>query len=207
MRCAAFALLISATFLVSSCTSTKANVARGGQLTSIEVTREIGFVNITFKLDKISVQTNDDGTKVFVIYFGGTYGGESIDAALALSSEWDEERSPGLPIPTYWSEISIGAVNEQSHALVRVLASAYGAQIAPNSQLQETVNAKIVSIGVKPIEISSQPTHLKIFFAKPLHDEYGEVYLNIDPVKKIVEWNEKDPEYRGAILKALTKAP
>jgi hypothetical protein len=176
-------------------------------LTNIAVTREIGFVNITFKLDKISVQTNDDGTKVFVLYFGGTYGNESVDAALALSSEWDEERSPDFPMPTYWSEIAIGAVNEQSHALVRVMASAYGMQVAPNSQLQETVNAKIVSIGVKPIEISSQPTRLKIFFAKPLHDEYGEVYLNIDPAKKTVEWNEKDPEYRGAILKALTKAP
>lgn len=207
MRFAASALLIAATFLALSCASTKTNVARGDQLTTIEVTREIGFVNIAFKLDKIIVQKNDDGTKVFVIYFGGTYGEETVDAALALSSEWDEERSPDFPIPTYWSEIAIGAVNEQSHAFVRVLASAYDTPIAPNSQLLEAVNAKIVSIGDKPIEISSQPTHLKVFFAKPFQDEYGEIYLNIDPVKKIVEWNEKDPEYRGAILKALTKAP
>jgi hypothetical protein len=172
---------------------------------SIEVTREIGFVNVRFNLDQVRVQTNDDGTKVFVVYFGGTYGGESVDVAIALSSEWDEERTPGFPIPTYWSEIAIGVVNEESHALLRVLASVYESKIASNSQLRDTINARVVSIGVNPTDIDSRPTQLKVFFTKPFQEEYGEVYLNLDPLKKTVEWNEKDPEYRGAILKALTK--
>jgi hypothetical protein len=50
---------------------------------------------------------------------------------------------------------------------------------------------------------------LKLFYEPaeddPKHDDhYAEHYLNIDLATKLIQFHEKDPEYRPAVIHALT---
>lgn len=48
---------------------------------------------------------------------------------------------------------------------------------------------------------------MKLFYGTEAEDasKYAELYLNVDFKKNVLEFHEKDPEYREAVLKALTK--
>ncbi len=48
---------------------------------------------------------------------------------------------------------------------------------------------------------------MKLFYGTEGDDasKYAELYLNIDEKRNVLEFHEKDPDYREAILKALTK--
>lgn len=52
----------------------------------------------------------------------------------------------------------------------------------------------------------TNPARLKLFFAWEEGSEtpYGELFLNLDLPNRVLELNEKDPEYRPAILAALS---
>lgn len=170
---------------------------------SIAIVEEFGFVNVTFELQEAKTITADDGSTVYVFYFGGSHGGKTVYAALGLSSEWDDNKSPA-PIPIFGSDFGLYALNDESQNLIAVLRAAYGLDPAPGARMKESLNGQVISIGEKPTALASKRTELKAFFAPPLHEQYGEIYINIDPVKKRVEFNEKDPEYRKAVISALT---
>ncbi|MCW5821544.1 MAG: hypothetical protein KIT34_02010 [Cyanobacteria bacterium TGS_CYA1] len=48
---------------------------------------------------------------------------------------------------------------------------------------------------------------MKLFYGTEAEDasKYAELYLNVDFKKNILEFHEKDPDYREAVLKVLTK--
>jgi ribose 5-phosphate isomerase RpiB len=173
---------------------------------SIAVIEEHGFVNVTFELFDVKVVKAEDGSTVYGFYFGGVYKGKSVYAALALSSEWDANQASS-PIPIFGSEIGVYAIAEDSHNLVSVLRAAYGMEPDPSARLTETINARVLSIGEKPTGINSKRSDLKAFFSPPHHELYGELYINIDPEKKRVEFNEKDPDYRKSVIRAFTAKP
>jgi hypothetical protein len=196
-------LLALITPILLSCATTTSTKAQPEEVVSIAIIEEFGFVNVAFELKEMKTLKAADGSNVYAFYFGGEFRGKTTYAALALSSEWDGNQSAS-PIPIFGSDIGIYAINDDSHNLLSVLRAAYGMEQLPGARLAESLAAQVISIGDKPTAINSKRTDLKAFFGPPHQEHYGELYVNIDPEKKRIEFNEKDPEYRKAIIAALT---
>jgi hypothetical protein len=50
-------------------------------------------------------------------------------------------------------------------------------------------------------------TMMKFFFDSGPENRYAEVFINVDPNRRVLEFHEKDLEYRKPLLLALTKGP
>jgi hypothetical protein len=46
-----------------------------------------------------------------------------------------------------------------------------------------------------------------LFFDSGPEDRYAELFINVDAKKRVLEFHEKDEDYRKPLLLALTKAP
>ena len=50
------------------------------------------------------------------------------------------------------------------------------------------------------------PTEMKIFFSDSgPEDKYAEIYINIDTKRGVLQFYEKDPDYRVPLLRALSE--
>jgi hypothetical protein len=61
-----------------------------------------------------------------------------------------------------------------------------------------------ISLEGTPHNLAAGPVKIKLFFDPGAESEYAELYLNIDLAQRRVHLDEKDPEYRAPILRALT---
>ena len=190
---------------VSSCVATR-SATEGKTPVKITCSNEFGFVNVTFAIRAKETITAQDGSLAHVFHFGGDFEGQTVHAAIALSSEWDERRD-GLSIPTYWSDIGIYPTDSEGLGILAVLKSCYEIKNVVHTKQLEAVNARVVAFDARPRDVLNNAAHLKVFFGPPLHPEYAEFYLNIDPSRGTVQLNEKAPEYRTAVLRGFTEAP
>ena len=71
--------------------------------------------------------------------------------------------------------------------------------------MRHITEAYAISLEGNPEMVKNSPARLKLFFGWEEGSEtpYGELFLNLDLPNRILELNEKDPEYRSAILAAL----
>jgi len=68
------------------------------------------------------------------------------------------------------------------------------------------VSVGVASLASNPTKLGVEPMRTKLFFYENAdEDRYGEVFLNIDPVTGMVEFHDKDSDYHGGILRALTQ--
>jgi hypothetical protein len=57
-----------------------------------------------------------------------------------------------------------------------------------------------------PARVLSSPVRMKFFFHSSSEARYAEVFTNIDVQAGRLEFHEKDPSYRVALVRALTEA-
>ncbi len=55
-----------------------------------------------------------------------------------------------------------------------------------------------------PEDLAGGVTKIKLFFEPDSEDRYAELYTDIDIAEGVLRINEKDPEYRTAIINALS---
>ena len=75
--------------------------------------------------------------------------------------------------------------------------------------MSKSIAFAVMSLAGDPRAPEQGPVKMKLFYEPaaddPQHDEhYAEHYLNIDLAAKLIQFHEKDPEYRPAIIHALT---
>jgi hypothetical protein len=109
---------------------------------------------------------------------------------------------PGLPVVMYKGDVALRSVGPTSDALLQALAALYGAEARAGKMREETAFTGISMAG-EPASLDKGPVKLKLFFEREAEDRYAELYLNIDAAKKELWLNEKDTDYRRAILSAL----
>ena len=174
-------------------------------MSELHAAKQEEFADLSFELTEIQTKQSPEGTPIHLFYFHGGENDSAFDLAVGLCEDWDEDSPAGALFPVYWSDLAIGVVSSNSSNFLQVLAAAYDLKVDANASMKDVVNARVVAMGRAPTNFLIERTHLKVFFAEPLHDAYGEFYLNIDPATRRVELNEKDPEYRGAILQGFTQ--
>ncbi len=68
--------------------------------------------------------------------------------------------------------------------------------------MQDKIIFQAVSLGTNPQLIFSTPARIKLFYENK--GEYAEVFLNIDLQNRIIQWHEKDGEYRKTLIHSLS---
>ena len=122
--------------------------------------------------------------------------------AVELSGEWEEQPIKGGGGYWYWGTALLRSLGSQSDAFLSALCTLYGVDRQTKSMRAETAFSA-VGLADDPRRLSQQPVHMKLFFEHDDEARYAEVYLNIILEEDRLEFHEKDPDYRGALVQAL----
>lgn len=123
---------------------------------------------------------------------------------MLIPDEWEEAKmTPPPPMKSWAASILIGRTGAKSDALVSRIAEIF--RLADSKIVaRNEVELDALSLFADPRPIGSKPIHLKVFVRGDGAKEYGEFFLDVDIPGGHVQVKEKDPEYRQAVVKALS---
>ncbi|APV48832.1 hypothetical protein BWI17_03555 [Betaproteobacteria bacterium GR16-43] len=130
-----------------------------------------------------------------------TYKGKPVSFQVELGVKW--EAMPGGPVTMSMGTVTLRSRGAESDAFVQGLAELYG---QPSAKLKMAPEVRFTALSLKgtPGDIAGKPLELKLFFEGK--GPRAEAYGNIDIARGRFEFHEKDPEYRSALVAALTAA-
>jgi hypothetical protein len=166
---------------------------------SVRSVGEDGFADLDLPLTDFS----KDPSGEFRLTARGDFDGRVVGLSVVVGATWKPQENSGFT--AYWGTVTLRAIGDASDAFVDLLAKLYGTSISTRRMLPEVVT-QAVGLATDPRELMSEPAKMKLFFHTDVEDRYAEVFLNIDRSEKLVQFHEKDPEYRGNVLRALTEA-
>ncbi len=101
--------------------------------------------------------------------------------------------------------VQFSSIGSESDAFIKALSEIYG-QSTPKNFTPKTLSVTAFSLNDTPVNLDKSGYYkLKLFLEEYDEDLYSEIFLNINTEKKEIEINEKDWEYRRAIIELLTK--
>ncbi len=174
------------------------------EITSRTDTSE-GFSDIFLKI------ISDERTDTTHIYIGmGLYNGKTVGLKFELASNIPPGITAGGEINVPGGFLREGAkftsLGAESDELIRALGVLYKTPIQkPFSK--RNISATVFSLNQKVTDLDAKDYYkFKLFFNEDGDEEsYGELYLNIDTNRRIVELHEKDQEYRLPLITTLTE--
>lgn len=162
---------------------------------------EDGFVDLSLSIAKYERHKN--GVARFLIQ--NTLDGKKVGFVVELQPTWKAQEIENSDAYFYWGNAEIASTGEDSNAFLNILAKLYGLP-SQNVIFVNRVNAQVVGLANDPARIENEPIKMKFFLNPDGPEElYSEVFINVDIKRNALEFNEKDQEYRGALVKALSK--
>lgn len=163
--------------------------------------KEDGFIDISLSISKY--ETLPDGTRRFVVK--NRLNEQKVGFVLELSPHWKAKPTENGDITFYWGNANIFSVGAESNAFINQVANLYGIK-GTVKKFKNKIPAQVVGLANDPREMDSSSIKMKFFFSPDAHENlYSEVFINIDLKKKVLEFNEKDPEYRLPLVRSITK--
>ena len=157
--------------------------------------------DLTFDIE----QTGKLSDGAYLLRAAGTYRTVPVALAIVLSPTWKEGRlGSGVPLVTYTGTVKIRSLGEQSDHLLTAIDQVYGTALHPHSMSRQT-EFTAITLGGNPTRLIDGPVKIKLFFESDDESRYAELYLNIDVGATRLELAEKDPDYRRAIVRALSR--
>lgn len=162
---------------------------------------EDGFVDMTLSIAKYEKLT--DGRARLVIQ--NTLDEKRVGFVIELMPTWKAQKIENTEAYFYWGHAEITGTGEASNNFLAALSKLYG--LAGSKRAFGTkVAAQVAGLANDPARLESEPIKMKFFFNSDGPEElYSEVFINVDLKRKILEFNEKDPDYRDALVKSLSK--
>jgi len=162
---------------------------------------EEGFIDISLSISKY--ETLGNGTKRFIVK--NTLNGQKVSFILDLLPEWAVKPIENMDANFYWGSATITSTGLESDAFLRQVAKLYNMQDSVY-KFKNSISAQVVGLASNPEEIDSSPVKMK-FFLNPDADEslYSEIFINIDLKENTLEFNEKDPDYRGPLVHSMAQ--
>lgn len=129
-----------------------------------------------------------------------------VSFGVELGSAWEEQSFDDGPV-VRWGTVTFTRIGAESDEFVRVLDEAYDTESDP-AQMVEKAQFTAATMEGDPLHPQDGPVKLRLFCNEDEEDQeyYAEFYLDFDLTKSFVQLREKDPDYRHAILRALTAA-
>ena len=168
------------------------------QFTKVEISDHDGFIDIELPIAQV---TQAQG--LVKIIARGTVTGVSMGFEVDFPIELN--RQPGSSGQLKPGTARIRSLGADSNRFVALLSRRYGISGAASTMIS-SVDASAVGLGDDSAHILDGKKNMKFFFfdAGP-EDRYAEVYINVDFNTRVLEFHEKDPGYRKALLLALTR--
>jgi hypothetical protein len=133
--------------------------------------------------------------------------GDIQGTTVGFEVDFPTSEHSGIHPPLALGKARIRSVGADSDRFVAFLAQRYGLS-APANGMVQAVDASIAALEGDPAHPMNARANIKFFFYDSGPDDrYAEVYINVDPKGRMLEFHEKDPEYRKPLLLALTKGP
>jgi hypothetical protein len=165
---------------------------------------EEGFVDLTFRVSALS----DDG-EYYRFHLTASHEKRvvGIDVVLVKGIQAGfNGRMNLVKKHVYRQGVCFLRSGPESDRLVSAIGELYGAKSSPKRMVnQETFTA--IALHQGRLDMESEPVKLKIFGkdGEPFdQDAYYESFFNVDLPNGLVFWNEKDPDYRKPLLRALS---
>ena len=134
----------------------------------------------------------------------GSYRSVPVALAIVLGPSWKEGRLGSGSLVTYTGTVKVQSVGAQSDQLLTAIDQVYGTGLHPKGMSRAT-NFTAITLGGNPSRLMDGPVKIKLFFESGDESRYAELYLNIDLRATRLELAEKDPDYRGPIVRALSR--
>ena len=180
--------------------SVGATVSASQQPTLPEISNpaDTGWHDLTFRIQHVG--RLPDGTQL--VRAAGSHRGVPVAFAVLLGSAW-KAGSLGPNLPTYTGTVTVRSLGAPSNQLLRALDEIYGTRRHAQTMRPRT-EFSVITLEGDPRRLSAGPVKLKLFFESDDGTQYAELYLNIDRGQSTLELAEKDPDYRAAIVRALS---
>jgi hypothetical protein len=162
---------------------------------------EEGFVDFGFKMEGLGRGT-DGG---FRFEARAPHKGQPLAFVVTLGTVWKEQKLNATnPHVIYWGEAQLGSVGLESDAFIRTLDELYKTNVGALTMAGNT-RFTAASLAGNPRRPERESLKMKLFFETSTDELYAEFYLNFDAEKRRVEFHEKDPGYRRAVVLALAQ--
>jgi hypothetical protein len=164
---------------------------------------EEGFVDCVFKVSELTYDEN-------FYYFNllASYKGKKVGLAVKLV----KDVAPGFDADmslirdhVYHHGVSFRSLGHVSDDLITALNELYGLHVAPLRMAPEETFTMIV-LQQQNTDLKLHEVRMKLFGrdSEPfMEDDYYESFFNVDLPHGFVAWNEKDPDYRAPLIRAL----
>jgi hypothetical protein len=163
---------------------------------------EEGFVDLDLPIS--SRNKGPSGSITFVAR--GIFSGQPIGFSIEVHPEWKDSPLEDASATFYWGRATVKSIGPPSDNFISALARLYGLPI-PSRPMLPAIETQAVGLAVDPRGIETTRVPMKLFFhSESTEENYAEVFLNIDVSGGVVEFHEKDMEYRQPLLRALYAA-
>lgn len=163
-----------------------------------QLVKEEGFVDIDLPIS--DYRFSKDGT--LTVAARGKINGQVVAIAVDIGSEWKEQVVKDAELTIYWGNGHIRSTGPESDAFLDLLAREY---VIARPALKMAPRTAITMAGLNsdPRNLKTDTATIKVFFEHNGENNYGEAYINIDLVNKVLEFHDKDPEYHQGIVSSL----
>jgi hypothetical protein len=160
---------------------------------------EAGFADGELRVQDVGL-TADEGITIVAAALDGR---EQVAVRFTLLPDWRGSTPKGFPQPLFAGRVLIESVGPRTEAFARAVAKSYRQNLASYESTYVSLTA--ISLQGDPMQVRTQPVKLKVFYESSKEAEYAEAYLNFDLPRGIVQFHEKDPDYREAIVRFLSR--
>ncbi len=163
---------------------------------------EKGFVDLDFPITEITFEpTGATRCKV-----RGNVAGVDVGLAVVLHSEWNPQPLVEHGATFYWGTGNFQRTGPESDRFVSLLRHIYSlpAPDGPAAML-DNISVQVVGLNSDPSKAKDIGARMKMFFHYESEDgqRYAEVFTNINIEKGVLEFHEKDNEYRLPLVRAF----
>lgn len=151
-----------------------------------------GFVNLALNISEIKIDSNGR----ILVTAESLYQQEKIGFQIEILND------PNILQPI-WGKGYFINTGKNTERFINLLANLYS--VNQKQAKQKKIPISLTYLSGEPRLINSEPIHTKFFFNSETGEEeyYAEVFINIDANKKILEFHEKDDEYRKSLINSL----
>lgn len=165
---------------------------------------ENGFVDLTFRISNLA----DDGTH-YRFHLAASHDDQELglDVVLTKGIKAGFDDNMGLVKDhVYRQGVRFLRSGSESDRLVSTIGMLYEADPLPETMVSEE-SFTVIALHQGDLDFKSECVKLKLFGkdGEPFDENaYYESFFNVDLASRMVYWNEKDPDYRQPLLRALT---
>lgn len=183
--------------------STKVGLAENGDPILDQFSEE-GFIDCTFRiLNKVSSE------RQYRFHLTAWHNGETVGFDVVVVKGIRGAFDGGMELiadHVYYDGVRFLRSGPQSDRLMTVLAGLY--EFPPNTRrMLDAFSFTAIALHQDNVDMESEAIRIKIYGndGKEMdEDDYFESFFNLDLGFGFVFWNEKDPDYRDALIRGLT---